>query len=195
MALTTLKAAPPHRLAAEALCHGSRPPGPPVSEPGARIGDVRGRSRRAAVIAIGACGAYQLGLGAYFVGFRPPLLPEDLRFLGAAAGELGALIPRFERWLDLVFLVSGGQMAALGLLLIGLALRLAHGRVVHIRDVLLLGAAGLLSVAVMSAANFALGSDFRWLLVLPVLVWLVAVTSAVLAEVARAPAGEASHDS
>lgn len=188
MAVTTPKAAPTRRPAAEALSQTSRPLSPPVSKPGPRLVDGGGRFRRVAAIAIGACAAYQLGLGAYFVGFRPPLLPEDLRFLGRPAGELGAVLPRLERWLDLVFLVLGGQMAALGLLLIGIALRLAQGRVKRAREVLLLGAAGLLSVAVMSAANFALGSDFRWLLVLPVLVWLVGVTSAGLAAVARAPA-------
>lgn len=193
--MTTSKPAPTRRRAAEALGQGARPLSPSASEPERRRVAVGGRFRRVAASAVGAWAAYQLGLGAYFVGFRPPLLPEDLRFLGGAAGELGALIPRLERWLDLVFLVLGGQMAALGLLLTGLALRLALGRVVHIRDVLLLGAAGLLSVAVMSAANFALGSDFRWLLVLPVLVWLVAVTSAGLAAVARAPARKAAHDS
>lgn len=191
MAVTTPKAAPTRRPAAEALNQTSRPLSPPVSEPGPPLVDVGGRFRRVAAFAIGACAAYQLGLGAYFVGFRPPLLPEDLRFLGPPAGELGAVLPRLERWLDLVFLVLGGQMAALGLLLIGIALRLAQGRVKRVREVLLLGAAGLLSVAVMSAANFAIGSDFRWLLVLPVLVWLVGVTSAGLAAVARAPtAGE-----
>ena len=32
---------------------------------------------------------------------------------------------------------------------------------------------GVLTVALMSATNFALYSDFRWLLLVPALVWLV----------------------
>ena len=51
---------------------------------------------------IGACAAYQLVLGAYFVVFRPPLLPEDLRFLGGTAERLVVILPRLEGWLDLV---------------------------------------------------------------------------------------------
>ena len=35
-----------------------------------------------------------------------------------------------------------------------------------------LGISGALTVVLMSATNFALHSDFRWLLVLPALVWL-----------------------
>jgi hypothetical protein len=34
---------------------------------------------------------------------------------------------------------------------------------------------GALSVGLMSAVNFALGSDFRWLLAVPAAVWLAAV--------------------
>ena len=45
---------------------------------------------------------------------------------------------------------------------------------------LLLGLAGLMSVAGMSAVNFALGSDFRWLLILPVLAWALGLALAAL---------------
>jgi len=110
--------------------------------------------------------------------FRPPLLPEDLRFLGATAERLVAVLPRLERWLDLVFAVLGGQMAALGLLVAGFAARLARSRVVHGYELVLLGLAGLTSVTAMSAVNFALGSDFRWLLVFPILAWSMGVALA-----------------
>ena len=136
--------------------------------------------RGAAAGLIGACAAYQLVVGAYFVAFRPPLLPEDLRFLGATAERFVVLLPRLERWLDLVFAVLGGQMAALGVLLAGFAARLARSRAMDGHELVLLGLAGVLSVASMSAANFALGSDFRWLLVLPVLAWSIGVGLAAL---------------
>ena len=34
---------------------------------------------------------------------------------------------------------------------------------------------GTFSVAIMSATNFALHSDFRWLLLVPALIWLAGV--------------------
>ena len=34
---------------------------------------------------------------------------------------------------------------------------------------------GALTVALMSAVNFAIASDFRWLLVLPAVVWLASL--------------------
>ena len=36
---------------------------------------------------------------------------------------------------------------------------------------------GALTVGLMSATNFALHSDFRWLLLLPALVWLAALAT------------------
>ena len=142
----------------------------------------RHRLRRAAAALIGACAAYQLMLGAYFVAFRPPLLPEDLRFLGATAERLIGDLPRLERWLGLVFVVLGGQMAALGTLLTAFAVRLMRRQTIDRLDLSLLGAAGALSVAGMSAVNFALGSNFRWLLVLPVLAWVIGVALAVMGQ-------------
>lgn len=138
----------------------------------------RPRFRRAAAGLIGACAAYQLALGTYFVAFRPPLLPEDLRFLGTTTADLVVDQPRLERWLDLVFVVLGGQMAALGVLLALFAVRLARRKAMDRHELVLLGLAGALSVALMSAVNFALGSTFRWLLVLPVLTWSIGVALA-----------------
>lgn len=90
---------------------------------------------RAAAGLIGARAAYQMALGTYFVAFRPSLLPEDLRFLGATAARLLVDQPRLEQWLNLVFGVLGGQMAALGLLLAALAVRLARGRAMDRHEV------------------------------------------------------------
>ena len=151
--------------------------------------------RRVAAGLIGACAAYQLVLGAYFVAFRPPLLPEDLRFLGATAERLVVVLPRLEDWLDLVFAVLGGQMAALGALLAGLAVRLAHNRSISGYELVFLSLAGLLSVASMSAVNFALESDFRWLLTMPVAAWAAGVAFAAFGSTAaRTRTGEGLHD-
>lgn len=140
----------------------------------------RPRFPRAAAAFVGVCAAYQLILGAYFVVFRPSLLPEDLRFLGATVDGLTAELPRLEQWLKIVFVVLGGQMAALGVLLAVFALRLARRRPTEGYELILLGVAGGLSVALMAAMNFALGSDFRWVLLIPVLAWSVGVALAAL---------------
>ena len=154
----------------------------------------RSRFRRAAAGLIGACGAYQLVLGAYFVALRPPLLPGDLRFLGTTTARLVVDLPRLERWLDLVFVVLGGQMVALGMLLAAFAVRLAQRTTVGRRELVLLGLAGVLAVALMSAVNFALGSNFRWLFIFPVRVWSMGVALAA-AGLGAAPgeAGERLH--
>jgi hypothetical protein len=41
----------------------------------------------------------------------------------------------------------------------------------------ILAAAGVASAGLMSAINFALGSDFRWRLLAPVVLWSLAVAS------------------
>ena len=125
-----------------------------------------------------ACAVYQLAIGLYFAVLRPPLLPEDLRFLGTAPGALAAAAPRLEHWLHLVFIVLGGQIAAVGVLTAALALRLSQGRALGWRELTLLGGAGALSVGTMSVVNLVLQSDFRWPLIVPVAAWAVAVALA-----------------
>lgn len=148
---------------------------------------------RTAAVLIGACAAYQAGLGAYFVVFRPSLLPEDLHFLGASAARVSRDLPELERWLDLVFTVLGGQMAALGCLLGVSAVRLMRRRAIDQWELALVGCAGLLSVGLMSAVNFALESDFRWLLILPVLAWAVGLALAARSVHAK-PAATREHE-
>jgi len=134
-----------------------------------------------------------VAVGAYFVAFRPSLLPEDLHFLGTSAAEVGLDQPQLERWLDFVFMVLGGQMAAVGCLLGVSAVHLMRGRTVGGFELVQIGLAGLLSVALMSAVNFALESDFRWLLILPVLAWAVGLALAAIGGDA-APAETKEHD-
>ena len=134
--------------------------------------------RRAAATAIALCSTYQLMLGFYFIALRPPLLPEDQFFMHLTARDLDSL-PQLAQWLDLVFTVLGGQMAALGAATAATAFRL-YRTPLDSRELCLLAAAGVMSVGVMSGVNFALHSDFRWLLVLPALIWVVAIALGVL---------------
>lgn len=150
--------------------------------------------QRSAAGFIGLCGVYQVALGIYFIAFRPSFLPEDLRFFGATREILGAALPRLETWLHLVFTVPGGQMAAVGMLVIAAALRLGYRRAIGRGEFVLLAAAGALSVGLMTAVNFALESDFRWLLTVPVSLWALGlVLGARNLGAAGAPSVEDKH--
>ena len=65
-------------------------------------------------------------------------------------------------------------MAASGVLLLGAAVSVYGGHRPDRIGMVAYVAAGLLSVTLMSGVNFALGSDFRWYLVMPVILWMAA---------------------
>lgn len=69
-----------------------------------------------------ACGVWLLGLGFYFIVMRPPLLPEDLRFIGTTLAQIRSDVPGLERWLERVFTVLGGFMAGAGVLTVFVAI-------------------------------------------------------------------------
>ena len=117
-----------------------------------------------------ACGLWMVLLGVYFVLLRPALLPEDPRFMGTSVEALRAAAPGLENWLGHVFNVMGGFMVAAGAITILVAWRFLSHRAPG--TLLALAVAGASSVALMSAPNFRLHSDFRWLLLVPVLLWL-----------------------
>ena len=141
-----------------------------------------------------ACGIWLIGLGGYFVFVRSPLLPEDLRFIGSTATQVEALLPQLASWLRNVFTVMGGFIAGCGVLVLFVSVRVmpqcAPGTGIA------LGVTGLLTVATMSWINFALDSDFKWLLLVPALVWLLGlVTYATGCRTARALAASAQTNS
>jgi hypothetical protein len=119
-------------------------------------------------VLLAASGIWQLGLGAYFILIRPPLLPEDLRFMGTTQAEVAVAVPGLARWLGLVFMVMGGFMASSGVLTLHMALATMPKRAAGTA----LAFSMALGVGLMSGVNFALRSDFRWLLSIPVLVGL-----------------------
>ena len=159
----------------------------PVTSP--RSHDLHRGIRRIAAGLIGVCGVYQVAVGLYFSALRPALLPEDFRFLATGEASLHAGVPKLETWLHLVFVVLGGQMAAVGALVVGSSLRIFHAQVRNRRELVWLGAAGLLSVGTMAGVNFALRSDFRWLLIAPGVAWSAGLVLA-LASCQIAAAGE-----
>ena len=121
-------------------------------------------------IILASAGIALVGTGLYFIVLRPPLLPEDLRYMGLSAGQLNIVRPRLEAWLSNVFLVMGGYVLATGALTITLAatsFRAHHwGAAI---GVLIGGAA---SIGLMAAVNFAINSDFKWMIFSMALLWV-----------------------
>ena len=120
-------------------------------------------------------GVIVAGIGVYFVVLRPPLLPEDIRFMQLSAMETAAVGPKLVAWLTYVFRVLGGYALATGLLAIALAASgFRERRPVAVLGVLLGGAA---SIGMMAVVNFAIGSDFRWLLAGCAAIWALALVA------------------
>lgn len=105
----------------------------------------------------------------------PPLLPEDPRFMDTTLVQIRAAVPGLEGWLKKVFTVMGGFIAGAGVLTIFVAAVAMPARLKGTSWVIALS--GALTVALMSATNFVIHSDFRWLLVIPALIWLAALVA------------------
>ena len=132
--------------------------------------NVVNRNRRVSTWMLTACGVWLVGLGLYFIMLRPPLLPEDARFMGTTLAQVRTAVPGLESWLQKVFTVMGGFMAGAGVLTVFVATVAMPPRLNGTSWAIALS--GALTVVLMSATNFALDSDFRWLLFVPALVWL-----------------------
>ena len=119
---------------------------------------------------LAGCGIWLMALGLYFTLPRPPVLGEDPRFMGSTIAQIRADVPGLEGWLKRVFTVTGGFMAGAGVLTVFVATTAMRFRLKGTSWALALS--GALTVGLMSATNVALHSDFRWLLVVPALIWL-----------------------
>ena len=113
------------------------------------------------------------GIGCYFLFLRPPLLPEDARYMGTSVPALQAAVPGVERWLQKVFWVLGGYMAAAGVLTLHVAASTFRAR--RPGAFLVVALAGLGSIGWMAGVNFLLDSDFKWLLAGLTLPWVAAL--------------------
>jgi hypothetical protein len=125
-----------------------------------------------------ACGIWLIALGGYFILARPPLLPEDLRYLGSTAIQVEVLLPHLASWLQNVFTVMGGFVAGCGVLTVFMSVRAVPRNLPGTG--IALGCAGLLTVATMSWTNFVLDSDFKWLLLAPATLWFAGVAAYIL---------------
>ena len=114
-----------------------------------------------------------MGMGAYFVFVRPPLLSEDLRSMGTSLAAIQASVPGLFLWLRRVFWVLGGYMLATGLLTVYVALTAFRVRASGAAPVVAL--AGLSSIGWMVVVNFVIDSDFKWLILAFAFIWPLAL--------------------
>jgi hypothetical protein len=128
----------------------------------------RARDHQVAAGILIACGAILVGIGLYFAAWRPPLLPEDVRSIGASLPDIERVAPGFAGWLQKVFWVLGGYIVSTGLFTVYLAAAsLRTGRV----PVAVFALTGLTSIGWMAVVNFVIGSDFRWPLLGLAVLW------------------------
>jgi hypothetical protein len=89
---------------------------PSISSARVRGQQLIARPTQNSVKALLLAGVILLGLGFYFVFLRPPLLPEDPRYMGASLAQIQTSVPGLAAWLGRVFSVMGGYMFATGAL-------------------------------------------------------------------------------
>jgi hypothetical protein len=121
---------------------------------------------------LAVCGLAVVGIGVFFLALRPPLLPEDRRYIAAPRKSLDAVLPGLGRWLEKVFWVMGGYMVATGVLTVDVAL--SGVRNGSATGLVVASAAGVASVGLMAVVNLMLRSDFRWPLVGLASLWTAA---------------------
>ncbi|MEP6902295.1 MAG: hypothetical protein ABJA66_11125 [Actinomycetota bacterium] len=114
-----------------------------------------------------------MGIGLYFIFLRPPLLPEDVRYMDTTLAEIQRAAPGLARWLQKVFWVMGGYIFTAGLLTTYVAFASFQTRTRGAFQVIVL--AGLSSIGWMTVINFIINSAFKWLLLVFVLVWAAAL--------------------
>lgn len=126
-----------------------------------------------------ACGLALVLIGGFFLAVRPPLLPEDARFMGSTLDDIVEAVPGLTSWLRHVFWVLGGFIAATGVLVVYVA---SAGEPTRDAGALaVLAVAGVTSLGWMSVVNFMIGSDFKWALLALDGIWLFGLALAVAA--------------
>src|SRR6266571_5355422 len=114
-------------------------------------------------------GVTLMAVGLYFILVRPPLLPEDVRYMALPTAQLDILRPRLELWLTQVFRVMGGYVLATGVLAVTLAVTAFRAHQKGAAIGVLIG--GTASIGWMAVVNFLIDSDFKWVLLTMALLW------------------------
>jgi hypothetical protein len=120
-------------------------------------------------VLLALAGITLIGTGLYFLLLRPPLLPEDVRYMGLNETQLVAIRPRLEAWLIQVFRVMGGYILADGVF----AVTLAATSFRTYQWIAWFGAliGGVFSIGWMAIVNLIIDSDFKLALFGMALIW------------------------
>ena len=114
-----------------------------------------------------------IGVGVYFVFLRPPLLPEDFSYINTSATEINNSLPGLPIWLKKVFVVLGGYIITTGLLICYIAITSGSKRSIGLFTMIFF--AGLTSIGLMTVINFIIDSDFKLILLLFTIPWLISL--------------------
>ncbi|MEC4718092.1 hypothetical protein RY831_02940 [Noviherbaspirillum sp. CPCC 100848] len=131
------------------------------------------RSKPLSSIILTMGGVILMGLGLYFIFIRPPVLPEDPRYMGTTLEQIQVNLPGLLVWLKRVFWVMGGFMFASGLLTCHVAVTSFRSRTTGAAWIV--AGTGLASIGLMSVVNFIIASDFKWLIFIFTLPWVVSL--------------------
>ena len=125
----------------------------------------------ASILAFG--GFLLLAMGVYFIFIRPPLLPEDLRYMKITLPMEQDKMQGLQMWLRKVFWVMGCYIFTTGLLTIFIAFTSFRTRTRGAYGIVALS--GISSIGAMTVVNFMIGSDFKWILLIFTLPWVMAL--------------------
>ena len=122
---------------------------------------------------LAAYGLILIGIGLYFILLRPAFLPEDARSVGASLSQIQTVAPNIAEWLERVFWVLGGYIAATGILTLYIASTSFRNRSSGV--LIAVTFAGIASIGLMAMVNILINSDFKWPLVSLAGLWALAV--------------------
>ena len=125
----------------------------------------------ASILAFG--GFLLLAMGVYSIFIRPPLLPEDLRYMKITLPVEQDKMQGLQLWLRKVFWVMGCYIFTTGLLTIFIAFTSFRTRTSGAYGIVALS--GISSIGAMTVVNFMIGSDFKWVLLIFMLPWIIAL--------------------
>ena len=125
----------------------------------------------ASMLALG--GLLLVAMGIYFVLLRPPLLPEDLGYMGSSLQNVNDKIPGLANWLQKVFWVLGGYIFTTGVLTVFISFTSFRKRTGGAFNVVAI--TGISSIGSMTIVNFMIGSDFKWVLLTFTFPWAIAL--------------------
>jgi hypothetical protein len=118
-------------------------------------------------------GIILIGMGIYFVFLRPVLLPEDLNYMNTSEVEINSHLPGLTHWLQKVFIVLGGYIGASGTLMLYFGIAKDYQKSILLFIFIFIS--GLTSIVMMTAINFIIDSDFKWLLLLFTTPWIFSI--------------------